>query len=78
MLEQGGEKDNLQVEFATGTVWYQGRRIASATAPAPQGNDTTKCALGWIDAAAVGGFTRKSKDAVLAAWNTLVEPLLQQ
>ena len=32
MLEQGAQKDSLQVEFATGTLWYQGRRIASASA----------------------------------------------
>ena len=78
VLEQGGNKDNLQVECATGTLWYQGRRIASATAPSPQGHNTSKCALGWIDAEAISGFTHKSKETVLAAWNVLVDPLLQQ
>ena len=78
MLEQGGNKDNLQVEFATGTLWYQGRRIASATAPPPQGNNATKCALGWVDAEAISGFTRKSKETILTAWNALIDPLLQQ
>ena len=78
VLEQGGDKSNPQVEFATGTLWYQGRRIASATAPPPQGNNTTKCALGWVDAAAISGFTRKNKETILAAWNVLIDPLLQQ
>ena len=78
MLEQGAQKDNLQVEFATGTLWYQGRRIASATAPPPQGQTVTKSALGWLDAEAVGNFTKKSKDSIVAAWNTLLDPLLQQ
>ena len=78
VLEQGGNKDSLQVEFATGTLWYQGRRIASATAPSPQGQNTSKCALGWLDAEAVSGFTHKTKENILAAWNALIDPLLQQ
>ena len=78
MLEQGANKDNLQVEFATGTLWYQGRRIASATTPPPQGSNTAKNAIGWIDAGAIGDFTKKSKEATLAAWNALLDPLLKQ
>ena len=78
MLEQGANKDSLQVEFATGTLWCQGRRIASATAPPPQGNDTTKNAMGWIDPGAIGGFTKKSKEAILTAWKVLLDPLLKQ
>ena len=78
MLEQGANKDNLQVEFATGTLWYQGRRIASATTPPPPGNDTARNAIGWIDAGAIGDFTKKSKEAILAAWNVLLDPLLKQ
>ena len=78
MLENGGTKEGLQVEFATGKVWYQGRRVASATAPAPQGNNTSKCALGWFDAEAVSGLVHKSKESILTAWNTLIDPLMQQ
>ena len=77
-LEQGAVKDNLQVEYATGTLWYQTRRIASATAPPPQGQPAARCPLGWLDAEAVGNFTKKNKDTIVAAWNTLLEPLLQK
>ena len=77
LLEQGAVKEELQVEFATGTVWYRGRRIASATAPAPQGQATTKSALGWLDSDAVANYTKKSKDLINAAWHTLLDPLTQ-
>ena len=77
LLEQGAEKQELQVEFATGTVWYRGRRVASATAPAPQGQATTKSALGWLDSEAVANYTKKSKEVINAAWHTLLDPLMQ-
>ena len=77
LLEQGAEKEDLQVEFATGTLWYKGRRIASATAPAPQGQPITKSALGWLDSEAVASYTNKSKDAIVAAWHALLDPLMQ-
>ena len=77
LLEQGAEKESLQVEFATGTLWYKGRRIASATAPAPQGQSITKSALGWLDSEAVASYTKKSRDAIIAAWHTLLDPLMQ-
>ena len=78
LLEQGAEKEDLQVEFATGALWYKGRRIASATAPAPQGQSITKSALGWLDSEAVASYTNKSKDAIVATWHVLLDPLTQQ
>ena len=78
LLEQVAEKDALRVEFATGAIWYQGRRVASATAPPPQGQPITKSVLGWMDADAVANYTHKSKEAITAAWQALLDPLLQQ
>ena len=78
LLEQGADKGNLQVEFATGTLWYQGRRVASARAPPPQGQPTSRSTLGWLDTEAVANFTRKTKEATSAAWQVLLDPLLQQ
>ena len=65
LLEQGAAKDKLQVEFATGTLWYQGRRIASAIAHLPRKDNRCRGSLGWIDAEAVGNFTKKSKGNIV-------------
>ena len=77
LLEQGASKNHLQVEFATGTARYQGRKIASSAAPPPIGQAVERSPLGWLEAEAVGGQTMKSKETIATAWNTLLQPLLQ-
>ena len=74
LLEQGAEKGDIQVEFATGTLWCRGRRVASATAPPPHGQTTSKSPLGWLDPEAVATFTGKTKEVITAAWQSLLDP----
>ena len=77
LLEQGASKNYLQIEFATGTAWYQGRKITSSTSPPPVGAQVERNPMGWLDTEAVGAQTMKSKGAISASWNTLLQPLLQ-
>ena len=77
MLEQGASQNLLQVEFATGTAWYQGRKVASATTAPPAGQEVERSSMGWLDAEAVGHHTHKTKSSITSSWNALLQPLMQ-
>ena len=47
LLELGGHKPQIEAEFATGTVWYRGVRLSSASTQAPGGADYV--GPGWVD-----------------------------
>ena len=61
ILELGGRHEHLEVEFATGTVWYRGTRVSSAVSPATEGAD--KVGPGWFD------FKELAKELKIAADN---------
>ena len=47
VLEAGGRKDQLEVEFATASVWFRGRKVAGGgTAPHDQ---VAQVGCGWVD-----------------------------
>ncbi|CAE7322023.1 Catsper1, partial [Symbiodinium sp. KB8] len=48
ILELGGAASRLEVEYSTGTAWYNGGRVCSGTAP-KQGEDAVEAGAGWID-----------------------------
>ena len=54
MLEAGGRKDQLEVEFATASVWFRGRKVAGGgTAPHDQ---VAQVGCGWVDETALAGM----------------------
>ena len=47
VLEAGGQKDQLEVEFATASVWFRGKKVAGGgTAPH---SSATQVRCGWVD-----------------------------
>ena len=46
ILEKGGHKKDLEVEWQSGTVWYSDKRVASAMSLKPTGADEHKS--GWV------------------------------
>ena len=57
ILELGGRKDIMEVEFATGTVWYDQVKICSTAAEKPRGAESA--GAGWADIAALAKATCK-------------------
>ena len=54
VLEAGGRKDQLEVEFATASVWFRGRKVAGGgTAPHDQ---VAQVGCGWVDETALAGM----------------------
>ena len=69
ILELGGRHDNLEVEFATGTVWYGGARISSAVSPAKEGAD--KVGPGWVDVNEMAKALRVAVEQTQQQWSGL-------
>ncbi|CAE7382151.1 unnamed protein product, partial [Symbiodinium sp. CCMP2592] len=68
ILEMGGDKTALEVEFATGTVWLSKIKVASATAERPKGAETA--GVGWADITALAKALRRPLPEVrVASWN---------
>ena len=74
ILELGGTANRLEVEYSTGTAWYNGGKICSGTAPKP-GDDATEAGAGWIDLAKIARNLGMSEDHVKAAWLPLATAL---
>ena len=54
VLEAGGRKDQLEVEFATASVWFQGKKVAGGgTAPH---SSAMQVGCGWVDESALAGM----------------------
>ena len=66
ILELGGQKDAMEVEFATGTVWYDQVKISSAAAEKPRGAESA--GAGWADVTALAKAMRKPLGDVQAVW----------
>ena len=74
ILELGGAANRLEVEYSTGTAWYNGGRVCSGTAP-KQGEDAVEAGAGWIDLAKIARNLGMSEDHVKHAWAPLATAL---
>ena len=66
ILELGGAHKELEVEFATGTVWYNRYKVASATAEKPAGAETA--GAGWMDTRLLAKAMAKQLREVEEKW----------
>ena len=66
ILEMGGNLKDMEVEFATGTVWYQHQKVSSATAEKPQSAEAA--GVGWVDLKLLAKSMRKTLGEVEKAW----------
>ena len=66
ILELGGNPRDLEVEFATGTVWYMHQKICSATAEKPTAGETA--GAGWADIRLLAKSMGKPLKDVEAVW----------
>ena len=54
VLEAGDRKDQLEVEFATASVWFRGKKVAGGgTAPH---DHVVQVGCGWVDENALAGM----------------------
>ena len=67
ILELGGAASRLEVEYSTGTAWYNGGRVCSGTAP-KQGEDAVEAGAGWIDLPKIARNLGMSEEHVRHAW----------
>ena len=72
-LEHGGDPRRVEAEFATGTVWLNGVKIASATASAPP--NTTTAGAGWIHLQEVARLLREEPTTVQSTWERIRQGL---
>ena len=73
VLELGGEHGRLEVEFATGTVWYRRLRVSSASMPMKDG--AVAAGGGWVDVALMARGLKLTQDAVKQQWEGLASSL---
>ena len=74
ILELGGTQRDMEVEFATGTVWYQHQKVSSATAEKPHSADTA--GVGWADVKLMAKLMRKPLGEVEKTWEPRKAELL--
>ena len=73
-LEHGADVKKVEAEFATGTVWLHGVKIASATATSPA-NEVTKAGGGWIDLSNIATLLGEDTQAVQTTWERIKQGL---
>ena len=71
ILELGGRHEHLEVEFATGTVWYRGTRVSSAVSPANEGAD--KVGPGWANVKEIAKVLKIDFDKADHQWRPAVK-----
>ena len=54
VIEASGENDQLEVEFATASVWFRGKKVAGG-GPAPH-STAVQVGCGWIDESALANM----------------------
>ena len=67
ILELGGSTKELEVEFATGTVWYNQYKVSSATAEKPPAAESV--GAGWVDVELLARAMRKTRREIEATWS---------
>ena len=73
VLEAGGERRLLEVEFGTGNIWYARTRVASAVLTAP--DDADKAGAGWLSLATLARVLGTSVSSLTAKWEELKKAL---
>ncbi|CAE7036413.1 unnamed protein product [Symbiodinium sp. CCMP2592] len=64
-----GSHQALDVEFATGSVWYDNRKISSTGGPKPEG--ATDAGPGWVDLGQIARLLGVTGDTIADAWRPL-------
>ncbi|CAE7686622.1 unnamed protein product [Symbiodinium sp. CCMP2592] len=73
MLEMGAQMAKLEVEFSTGSVWYNTERLSSATLEAPK--HAERAGVGWVRLDAMAQALGKPLGEVQTAWQPRKEEL---
>ena len=73
VLEEGGERRLLEVEFGTGNIWYAQTRVASAVQTAPE--DADKAGAGWLALPTLARVLGTSLSSLTAKWDELKKAL---
>ena len=73
VLEMGGQAAKLEVEFSTGSVWYGGERLSSATLDMPKEGEPA--GAGWVRLDLLARALHKPVEDVQAAWRPRKEEL---
>ncbi|CAE6934778.1 unnamed protein product [Symbiodinium sp. CCMP2592] len=66
MLEMGAQISQLEVEFSTGTVWYNSQRLSSAVMELPQ--QAERAGVGWVRLDLMAKTLGKAPHEVQEAW----------
>ena len=73
MLELGAKLGLLEVEFSTGSVWYNQQRLSSATLEMPK--QAERAGAGWVKLDKMAQALGKTLQEVQAAWQPRKEEL---
>ena len=73
VLEMGGQAAKLEVEFSTGSVWYGGERLSSATLDIPKEGEPA--GAGWVRLDLLAEALRKPLAEVQSMWQPRKEEL---
>ena len=63
ILEAGGDKGALEAEFATGSIWYRGKRVSGGGSSGHERCITVGC--GWVSASLLSEMVGAN---FMAAW----------
>ncbi|CAE7190571.1 NSNH, partial [Symbiodinium necroappetens] len=69
VLEESGDRSQLEVEFGTGNVWYGRVRVASAVLTAPEEAD--KAGVGWVSLPTLARQMGTSLSSLTTKWDEL-------
>ncbi|CAE7513376.1 pol [Symbiodinium necroappetens] len=76
VLQEAGDKSQLEVEFGTGNVWYGRVRVASAVLTAPEEAD--KAGVGWISLPTLARQMGTSLSSLTTKWNELKQVIVDE
>ena len=73
ILEMDGNRQQLEVEWSSGSVWYKQRRVASAGGSKPEGAE--EAGPGWINLRELSRQLGSTEEEVKRAWRPLAAHL---